>query len=168
MSESECSALVEDGYQGLISEDQKLLESKLTPVEEKRVLRDRIQVIQAHFEACSRSFSKLRDGEPRPKNYDEVLQEASELSYGELRDLLKPHMPFTSAGRPDLGEPILTDQFDVDFAINPQGFLQIFQEKYDRLTQLRLKMDRVEELQERELRTEEDKVSHKTEMQECP
>lgn len=166
LSESECGALVEDGYQNLISEDQKLLESKLTPVEDKRVIRDRLQAIQAHFDACARSFSKLRDSEPRPKNYDEVLQDASSLSHGELRDLLKSHLPFTAAGRPDLGEPILTDQFDVDFAINPQGFLQIFQEKYDRLTQLRLKMDRVEELQERELHTEEAKVSHKTEMQE--
>ena len=58
-------------------------------------------------------------------------------------------------------EGLLTDQFDVDYAINHTGFIQVFQEKYDRLTNLRLRMDRVEELQERELRNEEAKVSDK-------
>ena len=165
LSESECSSLMEDGYYGLVAEDHNALESKLTTAEDKRLIRERIQTIQAHFEACARSYAKLKDGEPRPKNYDEILQGAASMGYSEMRDYLKPHIPFTTAGRPALDEAILTDQFDIDYAINPQGFLQVFQEKYDRLTQLRLKMNRVEDLQERELRNEEAKVSHKKEMQ---
>jgi hypothetical protein len=165
LSESECAALAEDGYQSLIEEDQKQLESKLTPVEEKRILRDKLQEIQTHFEACARSFAKLNNGEPRPKNYDEVLSEASALSYAEMSDLLKPLIPLSLEGRPEHEVQLLTDQFAVDYAINPHGFLQVFQEKYDRLIQLRLRMDRVEELQERELRNEETKVSRQLIMQ---
>lgn len=161
LSEADCSSLTEDSYYGITIEDQKSLESKLTPVEEKRIIRDRIQRIQAYFDASSKSYIKINGGEVRPKNYDEVLAQASSLSYEEMKSLLKPLLPFTVAGRPEITEGLLTDQFDVDYAINPTGFIQVFQEKYDRLTSLRLRMDRVEELQERELKNEEAKVSDK-------
>ncbi len=164
LSESECTKLAEDGYTSLIAEDQETLESKLTPIEEKRILRDKIQSIQAHFAACARSYAKINGGEPRPKNYDELLSEASLVGVEEMKSALKDLMPFTIEGRPELSENILTDQFDIDYSINPNGFIQVFQEKFDRLTDLRLKMDRVEELQERELNNEAAKVSNKEKM----
>jgi hypothetical protein len=164
ISDAECARLVDEGCTNLIAEDQKLLESKLTPVEEKRILRDKIARIQVSFEANARSYTKLSSAEPRPKNYDEVLFEASNLGYEEMKALLKPHLPFSVEGRPEINDKILTDRFDLDYAINHEGFLQVFQEKYDRLTNLRLKMNRVEELQERELRNEEAKVSDKNKL----
>ena len=164
ISDSECARLVDEGCTNLIAEDQKLLESKLTPVEDKRVLRDKIARIQLSFEANARSYTKLAGAEPRPKNYDEVLLEASSLGYDEMKALLKPLMPFSVEGRPEINDKILTDRFDLDYAINHEGFLQVFQEKYDRLTNLRLKMNRVEDLQERELRNEEAKVSDKNKL----
>jgi hypothetical protein len=164
LSESECLRLVDDGYAGLIAEDQKTLESKLTPVEDKRILRDKILRIQTHFETSARSYTKLGSTEARPKNYDEILLEASTLSYEEMKARLKSLIPFSAEGRPEFNDGLLTDQFDLDYAINHTGFLQVFQEKYDRLTNLRLRMNRVEELQERELRNEEAKVADKESM----
>ena len=164
LNETECSRIVEDSFTSLIAEDREVLESKLTPVEEKRVLRDKLHNIQAHFTACARSYAKLNGGEPRPKTYDEILTEAAGLGVEEMKESLKSLIPFTVEGRPELSDTILTDQFDIDYSINPQGFIQIFQEKFDRLSGLRLKMDRVEELQERELNHEAAKVSDKENM----
>ena len=42
LSESECAQIAEDAFTGLIAEDKEVLEFKLTPVEEKRVLCDKI------------------------------------------------------------------------------------------------------------------------------
>ena len=166
MNENDCRTLTEGGCDGLIAEDLKLIETKGLNSDEKRASRERVQRIQSAFVSASRSFQKLSVEDPRPKNYDELLRNCSSLSHLEIKETLEPLLPLSVDGDNGEYEEPLSEQFKLNAVINSRGFLHIFQEKYDRLSSLRLRMDKVEELQERELNTEESKVSLKLNVQE--
>ena len=162
LSDSDCRKFSEGIYEDLVSGDEKVLSIKNTPSEEKRAARNRIKRIKDGFDSAMRSFSKLTT-DPRPKEYEDVLKKAAQVdSVDEIKSLLESHLPFSvggSVGGLDL--TFMSDRFKKDLSINEQGSLQVFQEKVDRLENLRVKMDKVEEFQGRELKTEEERVALK-------
>lgn len=164
ISEAQCRDLTEGGFDALISEETKIMESPSAEADEKRAAREQVRHVQAYFTAALKSFAKL--GDSRPKEYEVILRQAAQTTDEDRQALLEPLMPLSASGTPSEGHAPLCDQYKSDYAINPQGLLQVSQEKFDRLLGLRLRMDKVEELQERELHSEESKMSEKLTLQE--
>ena len=165
LSEASCRELTEGGFDALISEELKLMESPSAEQEARHEARDQVRHVQLHFTAACKSFSRL--DEPRPKTYEATLREAATLSDQERQELLEPLLPLCLEGAPAKPMAPLCDQFKSDYTINPRGLLHVAQEKFDRLLALRHRMDRVEELQERELRTDEGHMAEKLGLQDA-
>jgi hypothetical protein len=165
LSEAMCKELTAGSFDALVEEELKTLDSRSAEADEKRAASERVRHVQSYFNATFKSFAKLGD-DPRPKSYEELLRSASEGSIEEMQSALDSLLPLSVDGAPSAPLPPLCDQFKSDYSINPRGFLQVAQEKFDRLLGLRLKMDKVEELQERELRADEGKMSEKLGLQE--
>jgi predicted nucleic acid-binding Zn-ribbon protein len=159
LSDSQCKDLLDSAYDQLIAEDQKTVESKGVASEDKREPRARIEKIKTAFQAIGRSFTKLTH-DVRPKDYDERLRNCTQKSIEEMKESLFEHLLLCVNDEP-LDDDRICHQFSNSLVINPQGFLQVFKEKEERLEDLRLRMDKVEELQSRELNTEETKLSEK-------
>jgi predicted nucleic acid-binding Zn-ribbon protein len=165
LSDASCKELTAGSFDDLVEDELKILDSRSAEADEKRNASERVRHVQSYFTASFRSFSKLGD-DPRPKTYEDQLRAAAEMSSEELRASLESLLPLCVDGTPSDPLPPLSDQFKSDYTINPRGFLQVAQEKFDRLLGLRLKMDKVEELQERELCADEGKMSEKLALQE--
>lgn len=164
LNDATCKELTAGSFDALVEEELKVLESRSVEADEKREASERVRHVQSYFNASFKSFSKL-SADPRPKDYEEQLRAASKLNTEEIQVALEALLPLCVDGTPSNPLPSLSDQFKSDYTINPRGFLQVAQEKFDRLLGLRLKMDKVEELQERELRADESKMSEKLELQ---
>jgi len=164
LSDASCKELTAGSFDALVEEELKVLESRSVEADEKREASERVRHVQSYFNASFKSYSKLGD-DPRPKDYEERLRGAAEQDLEGMRASLESLIPLCVDGAPSNPLPSLSDQFKSDYSINPRGFLQVAQEKFDRLLGLRLKMDKVEELQERELKADESKMSEKLELQ---
>ncbi len=164
LSDSECRSLSESAFDELTAEDQEVINAKQHSQEERKAARERVRYIEERFNASARSFARLGD-EPRPKEYEGMLRACAELTFEDQRERLSPVMPLSVDGRLANSKEPVCARFKEDCTINPEGFLHYFQEKRDRLDDLRRRMDKVEGLQLLEVQAEESKEQAKVDLQ---
>lgn|GEM_PF-2842486 len=164
LSEAECRSLTESAFDELTEEDQAVINAKHHTQEERRAARERVRYIEERFNASARSFTRLGE-EPRPKDYEGLLRACAELELDDLRARLAPALPLSVEGDLPNSKAPVCPRFKADCTINPEGFVHFFQEKRDRLDDLRRRMDKVEALQMMEVRAEESKEQAKVDLQ---
>ncbi len=164
LSDAECRALTEGSFDELTEEDQAVLNAKHHTQDERKAARERVRYIEDRFNASARSFARLGDF-PRPKEYEALLRACADLEYEDLRERLSPVLPLSVDGKLPNSKAPVCPRLKEDCTINPEGFLHYFQEKRDRLDDLRRRMDKVEALQLMEVQAEESKEQGKVALQ---
>jgi predicted nucleic acid-binding Zn-ribbon protein len=113
------------------------------------------EALEPHLPLCAESFDAEEFDQIH--NQPEVVSTSTESRSADV--------PKEMMSAPELSGLVVSNHFKRDYTINSRGFLHVFRNKYDRLGELRARMDRVEELQSRELSHEESKVSQKLSLQ---